>query len=93
VGWLRRRSEQAGRAPEPEESQGERALRTVRAYHQGTKHHPHRYASGPPDLDWATQPDPFLRYAGAPLVPLEQVAPTDEPRYEPAFVAGEVAPA
>jgi SagB-type dehydrogenase family enzyme len=92
VGWLRRRSEQGGRTPEPEESQGERALRTVRAYHQGTKHHLHRYASGPPDLDWATQPDPFLRYAGAPLVPLEQVAPTDEPRYEPAFFAGEVAP-
>jgi SagB-type dehydrogenase family enzyme len=98
VGWLRRRSERAQSEPaqrdraqgEPEEPETERALRAIRAYHQSTKHHLHRYAAGPPDLDWDTQPDPFLRYAGAPLVRLEEVAPTDEPRYEPAFVAGEV---
>jgi len=90
VGWLRRRSERAPSVPEM--SATERVLLAVRAYHQGTKHHLHRFASGPPDLDWATQPDPFLRYRGAPLAALEQIDPTDEPRYEPAFVAGDVAP-
>ena len=47
------------------------ALEVVRAYHQRTKHHPQRYAAGPHGLDWANQPDPFRRYAGAPLVELE----------------------
>ena len=33
-----------------------------------TKHHFHRYAAALGYLDWATQPDPFRRYAGADLV-------------------------
>ena len=37
------------------------------AYHERTKHHPGRYASGPHGLDWATQPNPFRRFTGAPL--------------------------
>jgi SagB-type dehydrogenase family enzyme len=37
----------------------------VTAYHERTKHHFHRYAAAPGDLDWATQPDPFRRYPGA----------------------------
>ena len=37
------------------------------AYHERTKHHPERYARGPGGLDWATQPDPFRRFTGAPL--------------------------
>ncbi len=61
------------------------------AYHEATKHHFHRFAAGPHDLDWANQPDPFRRYHGAPLLPLEQVAATDEPLYEASFYAGEVA--
>ncbi|MEW6751927.1 MAG: SagB/ThcOx family dehydrogenase [Candidatus Latescibacterota bacterium] len=44
------------------------------AYHEATKHHLDRYAPGPGRLDWATQPDPFRRYAGAPLVPLDRFA-------------------
>ena len=40
-------------------------LERVMAYHQATKHHFDRYAPGPHGLDWATQPDPFRRYAGA----------------------------
>lgn len=88
MGWLKRKQEgAAGASPETE---NERALRAVRAYHQVTKHHLQRYAAGPPGLDWATQPDPFLRFAGAPIVALQHVALTDEPRYEPTFVAGEV---
>jgi SagB-type dehydrogenase family enzyme len=37
------------------------------AYHERTKHHPGRYARGPHGLDWATQPNPFRRFTGAPL--------------------------
>ena len=42
----------------------------VVAYHERTKHHFHRYAASLDYLDWATQPDPFRRYAGADLVRL-----------------------
>jgi len=41
-------------------------MELVRIYHDRSKHHPDRYAPGPGGLDWATQPDPFRRYAGAP---------------------------
>ena len=40
------------------------------AYHERTKHHFHRYAAAQGYMDWATQPDPFRRYAGAELVRL-----------------------
>lgn len=43
---------------------------TVRTYHERSKHHLDRYAPGPGGLDWATQPDPFRHYAGAPELPL-----------------------
>lgn len=66
------------------------ALTEVIAYHQATKHHLHAYARGPGQMDWATQPDPFRRYEGAPLIALDHVPPTPEPRYEAAFVAGHV---
>lgn len=46
----------------------------VRAYHERSKHHPDRYAPGPGGLDWATQPDPFRRYAGAPELDLTLLA-------------------
>ena len=46
------------------------ALQRVLHYHENTKHHVERSASGPGYLDWATQPDPFRRYSGARLVPL-----------------------
>lgn len=43
----------------------------VVAYHQRTKHHFHRYAAAQQGyMDWATQPDPFRRYAGAHLIRL-----------------------
>ncbi|KAB2936322.1 MAG: SagB/ThcOx family dehydrogenase [Candidatus Contendobacter sp.] len=45
-------------------------LAQVIAYHQASKHHLDRYAPGPGGLDWANQPDPFRRYAGAPHVEL-----------------------
>jgi SagB-type dehydrogenase family enzyme len=37
------------------------AVDDIIAYHDRTKHHPQRYALGPGGLDWATQPNPFLR--------------------------------
>jgi len=46
----------------------------VRIYHERSKHHPDRYAPGPGGLDWATQPDPFRRYAGAPELELPLLA-------------------
>ena len=39
-------------------------------YHDATKHHFNRFARSPGRLDWATQPDPFRRYPGAPLIEL-----------------------
>ncbi|MCH7592879.1 MAG: nitroreductase family protein, partial [Planctomycetes bacterium] len=39
---------------------------SVLAYHERTKHHYHRFAPSPGYLDWATQPDPFRRFARAP---------------------------
>ena len=63
-------------------------LEQVIAYHQATKHHLNRYAPGPHGLDWATQPDPFRRYDGAPLIKLDRLPPGDLPLYEPAFMEG-----
>ncbi len=61
------------------------SLQPVYAYHQATKHRFHAYASGPGRLDWATQPDPFRRYAGARLIALETTEPTDAPAYDDVF--------
>ena len=65
-------------------------LAQVLGYHQATKHHFNRFARGPGRLDWATQPDPFRRYQGAPLLPLARIAPGDEPFYELSFMLGQV---
>ncbi len=43
-------------------------------YHARSKHQLERYAPGPGYMDWATQPDPFRTYAGAPRVELPLVA-------------------
>ncbi|MHC1741457.1 MAG: SagB/ThcOx family dehydrogenase [Syntrophobacteraceae bacterium] len=48
------------------------ALQAVLDYHEATKHQFHQYARGPGYLDWATQPDPFRRYEGSPLILLER---------------------
>jgi len=63
-------------------------LQRVLEYHQDTKHHIQGYARGPGYLDWATQPNPFRRFAGAQLKPLERIPPTGEPLYDDAFVRG-----
>ena len=40
-------------------------LDMVLTYHRETRHHYHRFASSLGYMDWATQPDPFRRYAGS----------------------------
>ena len=63
------------------------------AYHERTKHFPGRYARALGYLDWETQPNPFRRFPDAPLLSLDLVPMSDEPRYEPAFFLGRVPPA
>jgi len=43
-------------------------------------------------MDWATQPNPFRRYEGAPLIALDHIPPSSEPQYDAAFVVGRVQP-
>jgi len=62
-------------------------------YHERTKHHFNRYASGPGQLDWANQPDPFRRYAGAALTRLPILASSEDPvspDYDSIYVRGAV---
>ena len=50
-------------------------------YHRRSKHHLDRYAPGPGRLDWANQPDPFRRYAGAASIKLPLTADALPTRY------------
>ncbi len=65
-------------------------LKAVFDYHQATRHRFEGFAPGPGFLDWATQPDPFRRYAGARVIQLETVAPADEPRFDDIFTPGQM---
>jgi SagB-type dehydrogenase family enzyme len=68
-------------------------LEAVMRYHERTKHHFNRFAPGPGGLDWANQPDPFRRYAGAVLTRLPVLGPDEEPvspAYEDLFIPGAV---
>ncbi|MGH7235243.1 MAG: SagB/ThcOx family dehydrogenase [Nitrospiraceae bacterium] len=71
-------------------------LSQVIRYHQETKHHFFRYARALGYLDWANQPDPFRRYAGARLIPLPVLRPDEaplSPPYGDLYDAGRVASA
>jgi SagB-type dehydrogenase family enzyme len=61
-------------------------------YHDQTKHHFNRFARSTGYLDWASQPDPFRRYAGAPLLELPRRALAADVPYE-ALYDGGVTPA
>ena len=50
-------------------------------YHHRSKHRLDRYAPGPGRLDWANQPDPFRRYAGAAAISLPLAADALPTRY------------
>lgn len=62
----------------------------VLEYHATTKHHPHRYARSLGYLDWETQPDPFRRFEGAPLVRLPIPTDDDTPPYDDLYKLGAV---
>ena len=61
------------------------ALTDIIDYHQATKHHLDRYARSLGYLDWATQPDPFRRFAGATLHRLDLIDPAGQPYYDAIF--------
>ncbi len=65
------------------------AMAAIRRYHRVTKHWPGRYAPGPGGLDWANQPNPFRRFADAPLHPLPLVAGTGRLTYDDLYAPAE----
>lgn len=71
------------------------ALDRVFHYHEATKHHFHRFARALGYMDWASQPDPFRRYEGAPVLSLPLLKPEEPPRspsYEALYRPGAVPP-
>ena len=70
----------------------ERACERVANYHQRSKHHLDRYAKGPEQMDWATQPDPFRRFAGAPELHLPLAADRKKALYRDLFIPGTIRP-
>jgi len=67
------------------------AVAEIIAYHERTKHQPERYARGPHGLDWATQPDPFRRFTGAPVFQLPLAGADVTPPAAVLFGASKVA--
>src|SRR5262249_24556256 len=63
---LRRRSRRSIAAWRSRRTPWRRDLLDVRDYHDGTKHHFNRFAQSLGYLDWASQPNPFRSYRGAP---------------------------
>jgi SagB-type dehydrogenase family enzyme len=62
-------------------------------YHIRTKHHFNQYARSLGYLDWANQPDPFRRYAGARVIHLPLLDPDAmpvSPSYESIYHGGAV---
>jgi SagB-type dehydrogenase family enzyme len=68
------------------------AVEDIIAYHERTKHRPERYAKGPQGLDWATQPNPFRTFAGAPQFQLPLSSSDDTPPAAALFGAATVPP-
>lgn len=68
------------------------AIERTLAYHERTKHHLHRYAQALGYLDWATQPDPFRTYAGAPRIELDLLADRVTSSYGELFRPGAIPP-
>ena len=68
------------------------ATAEIIAYHERTKHQPKRYAAGPHGLDWATQPNPFRRFANAPLIRLPLASRDETPAAASLFGAVPVTP-
>lgn len=65
------------------------ALRAL-AYHARSKHHLNAYARSPGGLDWATQPEPFRTFEGAPVLPLPLRADSLTTAYDDLYRPGAV---
>ena len=65
---------------------------TAAAYHERTKHHFHRFARSLGYLDWATQPNPFRRFEGAPVIPFPFRRDDEGPHYDELFTARAIDP-
>lgn len=61
------------------------AVQFVTAYHNRSKHSFEAYAPSPQFLDWESQPDPFRRFEGAPLIPLPLVEEDKARSYDSLF--------
>ncbi len=61
------------------------AVDIVLNYHGRTKHYLDRYARAPETMDWASQPNPFRHYIGAPRIALEHGDNTQGPLYRDLF--------
>ncbi|MBX7220110.1 MAG: SagB/ThcOx family dehydrogenase [Blastocatellia bacterium] len=66
---------------DPTRANWERAI----LYHNATKHHYSRFATSLGYLDWNTQPDPFRRFAGAPLIQLPLTNEDRTPGFEDVY--------
>lgn len=64
------------------------AVGSVLAFHERTKHLRGRAARGPGRVEWRTQPDPFRRFEGAALLPLDLVPPSAAPTWDEVLAAG-----
>ena len=64
-------------------------MHPVLAYHERSKHRLDGYAPGPGRLDWATQPDPFRHFSGAPQVELPLLAGELPARLDDLFRPGQ----
>lgn len=60
-------------------------LRTVRDYHERTKHRPDRYAVSLGYMDWANQPDPFRTFAGIERIDLPHPGLRPTPTFDDLF--------
>lgn len=74
----------------PPEGDRANAIQRTLNYHQQTKHQRYRYARSLGYLDWATQPDPFRTFQGAPVIELPLLADRLPTRYDDLFQPGTV---
>ncbi|WP_413207152.1 SagB/ThcOx family dehydrogenase [Rhodospirillum sp. A1_3_36] len=63
------------------------AFSPARAYHEASKHRVEGYAPSPGFLDWDSQPSPFRRYRGAPVVALPLITTLTEAPTRPTLAA------
>ena len=63
-------------------------VQQVLAYHEDTKHHPHRYARSMGYVDWASQPNPFRSWEGTEVIRLPLLERDADIPYEHLYERG-----